>query len=139
VTDADLVLSRIDSDNFAGGRIRLDLEAAERAVQEIVGVPLGIDTVEAAVSVVEIVDETMANAARVHAAELGRELSEHVLVAFGGAAPLHAGRLAEKLGISRIIIPQNAGVGSALGFLRAPIAFDLVHTAHTPLHEFDAR
>src|SRR5690606_8107438 len=89
VTDADLVLSRIDSDNFAGGRIRLDLEAAERAVEEIVGAPLGIDTVEAAVSVVEIVDETMANAARVHAAELGRELSEHVLVAFGGAAPLH--------------------------------------------------
>ncbi|SMH29598.1 hydantoinase/oxoprolinase family protein [Mesorhizobium australicum] len=138
VTDSDLVLSRLDPDNFAGGSIRLDRAGAERALLAEVGDPISVDAVEAAFGVVEIVDETMANAARVHAAELGRELSEHVMIAFGGAAPLHAGRLAEKLGISSFIVPRNAGVGSALGFLRAPMAFDVVQTALTRLGEFDA-
>jgi len=136
VTDADLVLSRLDPDNFAGGSIVLDGPAAGTALKEAIGAPLSLGEAEAAFGVVEIVDETMANAARVHAAELGRELPEHVIIAFGGAAPLHAGRLAEKLGISRYIVPRNAGVGSALGFLRAPMAFDLVQTALTRLEDF---
>lgn len=137
VTDSDLVLSRLDPDNFAGGSIRLDSPAAAEALGQTIGDPLSMDEAQAAFGVVEIVDETMANAARVHAAELGRELPEHVIIAFGGAAPLHAGRLAEKLGVSRYIVPRNAGVGSALGFLRAPMAFDLVQTALTRLHDFD--
>jgi N-methylhydantoinase A len=86
-----------------------------------VGVPLGLATGVAAYGVVEIVDENMANAARVHAVERGLAVRDHVLVAFGGAAPLHA--LAEKLAIDRIIVPADAGVGSAIGFLRAPAAY----------------
>ncbi|MEM5346106.1 hydantoinase/oxoprolinase family protein [Paraburkholderia azotifigens] len=138
VTDSDLIMGRLDPHNFAGGRIVLDTSASEAALKRVLGDALSLDATEAAFGVVEIVDETMANAARVHAAELGRELSEHVIIAFGGAAPLHAGRLAEKLGIDTIIIPRNAGVGSALGFLRAPIAVDLVQTAVTSLANFDA-
>ncbi|WP_051482128.1 hydantoinase/oxoprolinase family protein [Paraburkholderia nodosa] len=138
VTDSDLIMGRLDPHNFAGGRMPLNTSASEVAIERVIGDALSLSTTESAFGVVEIVDETMANAARVHAAELGRELSEHVIIAFGGAAPLHAGRLAEKLGIDTIIIPRNAGVGSALGFLRAPIAVDLVQTAVTSLTSFDA-
>eukprot|EP01036_Dinobryon_divergens_P008275 gene8275-11050_t len=72
----------------------------------------------------EVVDENMANAARVHAVENGEDLSTYTMIAFGGAAPLHAGRLCEKLGVARCLIPQGAGVGSAIGFLRAPFSFE---------------
>ena len=92
----------------------------------------------AAYGVGEIVDENMANAARVHAVERGVVVKDHTLVAFGGAAPLHAARLAEKLGISRIIVPPDAGVGSAVGFLRAPIAYELVRSRYMRLDRFDA-
>src|SRR5690606_11711041 len=88
--------------------------------------------------VVEIVDENMANAARVHAVERGAEVRARTLVAFGGAAPLHAARLAEKLGIRRIIVPSGAGVGSAIGFLEAPAAFELVRSLYMRLCRFDA-
>ena len=76
----------------------------------------------------EIVDENMANAARVHAVERGKTLADRTLIAFGGAAPLHAARLAEKLGMDRIVVPPSAGVGSAVGFLRAPIAYEVVRS-----------
>ena len=72
----------------------------------------------------------MANAARVHAIERGVAIGERTLVAFGGAAPLHASRIAEKLGICRIIVPPDAGVGSAVGFLAAPAAYELVRSRH---------
>jgi N-methylhydantoinase A len=126
VTDADLLLGRINPDRFAAGTIRLAREPAEAAFHAQIGRRSGMDALEAAYATVEMVDETMANAARVHASELGRELATHTLVAFGGAAPLHAARLAEKLGITRVIVPRSAGVGSALGFLRAPLAFGVV-------------
>jgi N-methylhydantoinase A len=136
VTDADAALGRLDPSRFAGGSIGLDVGRAEAAVG---GAIAGMAPRQGAVGIAEIVDETMANAARVHAVENGKDTAGRAMIAFGGAAPLHAGRLAEKLGISRIIVPKNAGVGSALGFLRAPVAFDLVHTALTPLRDFDAR
>ena len=81
----------------------------------------------------------MANAARVHAIERGKVIGDCTLIAFGGAAPLHAARLAEKLGIARVIVPPNAGVGSAVGFLRAPIAYERVHSRYMRLDTFDAR
>ncbi|MGH8702007.1 MAG: hydantoinase/oxoprolinase family protein [Burkholderiales bacterium] len=139
VTDADLVIGKIDPERFAAGTIRLDRDAAEGALASSVGGKLGISTVEAALGVVELVDETMANAVRVHAAELGRDLAAHSIVAFGGAAPLHAARIAEKLGISRIIVPQAAGVGSAVGFLRAPMAYDVVVSRPLRLDAYDAK
>jgi len=75
----------------------------------------------------------MANAARVHAIERGKEPSEYTMIAFGGGAPLHAARLAEKLGIARVIVPVNAGVGSAVGFLRAPVAYQVVKSYRSGL------
>jgi N-methylhydantoinase A len=93
---------------------------------------------QAAVAVAEIVDENMANAARVHAVERGVAIGERTLVAFGGAAPLHASRLAEKLGIARIIVPPDAGVGSAVGFLAAPAAYEIVRSRYMRLDTFDA-
>lgn len=138
VTDADLVLGRIDAGAFAGGHMQLRPELAEAAIRARVGEPLGLDTSDAAYAICETIDETMANAARVYSVERGRNLSEHTIVAFGGAAPLHAARLAEKLGISQVIVPRNPGVGSALGFMCAPIAYEAIRSHYVPLHEIDA-
>jgi len=138
VTDADFVIGKIDPERFAAGTIRLDRRSAEKAFEGGISRELGISSLEAALGAVELVDETMANAARVHAAELGKDLSRHSIVAFGGAAPLHAARIAEKLGISRVIVPQAAGVGSAVGFLRAPMAYDVVISRPIRLDSYDA-
>ena len=128
VTDADVVLGRIDPASFAGGKIGLWPERASQAVMHDIGTPLHMAADEAARGIAEIVDETMASAARVHAVENGKDTAERTLIAFGGAAPLHAARLAQKLGIARVVIPVDAGVGSAHGFLDAPIAYEVVRT-----------
>lgn len=138
VTDADLVLGRIDGLNFAGGSLRLDAEQSALALKQAVGEPLGLSVPKTALGISEIVDENMANAARIHAVERGKTLNRRTLVAFGGAAPLHATRLADKIGIDQIIIPTGAGVGSAVGFLRAPISFEVVRSRYMRLSEFDA-
>ncbi len=137
VTDADLVLGKLDADNFAGGSIALYPDRAERALATALGEPLGMDPVEAAYGLAEVVDENMANAARVHAVENGEDISTYTMIAFGGAAPLHAARLCEKLGIARCLVPQGAGVGSAIGFLRAPFAFEANRTMLTRMSAFD--
>ena len=139
VTDADLVIGKIDAARFAGGKIAIDPASAERALVAGVGAKLaGMGAEQAAVAVAEIVDENMANAARVHAVERGVAIAERTLVAFGGAAPLHASRLAEKLGIHSIIVPPDAGVGSAVGFLAAPAAYEIVRSRYMRLDTFDA-
>ncbi|HEY8874524.1 MAG TPA: hydantoinase/oxoprolinase family protein, partial [Stellaceae bacterium] len=138
VTDADLLLGRIDPTGFSGGRMALDRAAADAAVQREVAVPLDLALSLAAFGVSEIVDENMANAARVHAIESGKDARGRTLVAFGGAAPLHAARLADKLGLDRVVVPSNAGVGSAVGFLRAPIAYEIVRSQLQRLDAFDA-
>ncbi len=133
VTDANLVLGRLDPDRFAGSALRLDRARAEQALREHVGQPLAMDAFWSAAGMSEVVEENMANAARVHAIERGQDLDGFTMIAFGGAAPLHAGRLAQKLGIRRVLIPSGAGVGSAIGFLRAPIAFEVVGSELRPL------
>jgi N-methylhydantoinase A len=138
VTDADLLLGRIDPTGFSGGRMALDRAAADAAMQREVGDKLDLALELAAFGVSEIVDENMANAARVHAIESGKDARGRTLVAFGGAAPLHAARMADKLGLDRVLIPSNAGVGSAVGFLRAPIAYEVVRTQLQRLDNFDA-
>src|SRR5215467_9128831 len=138
VTDADLLIGKIDPARFAGGKISIDPAAAERALEAGIGAPRAMAAEQAAVAVAEIVDENMANAARVHAVERGVAIRERTLVAFGGAAPLHASRLAEKLGIGRIIVPPDAGVGSAIGFLAAPAAYEIVRSHYMRLDAFDA-
>ena len=128
VTDANVALGRIDPDSFAGGTLRLDRAAAERAVLGTIGKPLDLNASWAAAGVGEIVEENMASAARVHAIERGRSPERCTMIAFGGAAPLHAARLAAKLGMNRVLVPVDASVGSAVGFLRAPVAFEVVRS-----------
>jgi len=137
VTDADLVLGKLDPENFAGGSIKLFPDASRTAIAKYVGTKLDMDAVEAAFGISEVVDENMANAARVHAVENGEDLSAYTMIAFGGAAPLHAGRLAEKLGVERLLIPPGAGVGSAIGFLRAPFSFEANRSVYMKLSDFD--
>ncbi len=137
VTDADLVLGKLDPDRFAGGRIFLDEGCAQASLRQVIGEPLDLSDHWPAAGVSEMVEENMANAARVHAVERGKTVSEYTMVAFGGAAPLHAARLAEKLGMSRVVVPSGAGVGSAIGFLQAPVAFQVVRSLRVALDAVD--
>lgn len=137
VTDADLVLGKLDPDNFAGGSIQLHPENSKGALKSTLGDTLNMSAQTAAFGLSEVVDENMANAARVHAVENGEDLSEYTMIAFGGAAPLHAGRLCEKLGVDRLLVPTGAGVGSAIGFLRAPFSFEANRSVYMKLSAFE--
>jgi N-methylhydantoinase A len=137
VTDADLILGKLDPDNFAGGSIKLDKASSASALDNVLGKPLDMDSQTAAYGLAEVVDENMANAARVHAVENGEDLSDYTMIAFGGAAPLHAARLCEKLGIDRLLVPPGAGVGSAIGFLRAPFSFEANRSVYMRLSDFN--
>jgi len=137
VTDADLALGRIDPGAFAGGSLALDSSAAGAAIDRSIAQPLALTTPLAALAVSEMVDENMASAARVHAVERGKSLNECTLVAFGGAAPLHAARVAAKLGIRRIVVPTSAGVGSAIGMLTAPVSYEVARSLYQRVRELD--
>ena len=137
VTDADLLLGRLDGDNFAGGSINLNVEKSKAALGKEIGEALSMEPIESAFGVSEVVDENMANAARMHAVENGEDLAEFTMIAFGGAAPLHAARLCQKLGIKKFIVPSGAGVGSAIGFLRAPFSFEATKSVFMPLGKFN--
>ena len=137
VTDADVVLGRIDPELFAGGAIGLDRSRAENAIGTRVGSKLGLDASVAALGVSEMVDENMSNAARTHAIEWGKGLSGRTVIAFGGSAPIHAARLADKLELDRFLVPGDAGVGSAVGFLLAPISYEVVRSRYMRLSRFD--
>ena len=138
VTDANLLLGRLDPDNFAGGAIPLCVDASRAALDTRLSGPLGLEAGEAAFGVTEMVDENMANAARVHAVENGKDISAFTMIAFGGGAPLHACRLCEKLGVSALIVPPGAGVGSAIGFLKAPFSYEATKGLFQRLESFDA-
>jgi N-methylhydantoinase A len=137
VTDANLLLGRYDAERFAGRTMRLDEAASRVAVAGAVGEKLGLEPEMAALGVVEMVDENMSNAARVHAIESGKSQEGRVLIAFGGGGPVHATRIAEKIGIDRILVPSGAGVGSAIGFLRAPVGYEVVRSLYQRLDTLD--
>jgi N-methylhydantoinase A len=137
VTDANLALGRYDPGSFAGGSLRLHPERARDALAAEVGGPLGLSAEMAALGVVEMVDETMANAARVHAIESGKSFEGRAIIAFGGGGPVHGCRVAEKVGVRRILVPTGAGVGSAIGFLRAPVAYEVVRSLYQRFANFD--
>jgi N-methylhydantoinase A len=137
VTDADLILGYLDPDFFLGGKMRLDRGAAVRAIEERIARPLGLDPVEAAWGIHQVVNENMANAARVHAIERGKDPRAYPLFAFGGAGPVHAYRVAHALGVPGFLAPLGAGATSAFGFLCAPLSFDLVRSLYGRLDELD--
>jgi len=137
VTDANLLLGRYDPVRFAGGTMQLDTAAARDALAAQVGGKLALGPEMAALGVIEMVDENMANAARVHAIESGKTYEGRTLIAFGGGGPVHACRVAEKLGVGRVLVPSGAGVGSAIGFLRAPVGYEVVRSLYQRFSSFD--
>ena len=137
VTDVDLLLGYLDAEYFLGGEMKLDVEAARRGVEEQIAQPLGVSYIQAVWGIHDLINETMAAAAKTHIAERGGNPKVVTLAAFGGAGPVHAYGLAYKLGAPRVIVPPNAGVGSAMGFFTAPRAFDLVRSHKAPLASLD--
>src|SRR5881296_1733559 len=129
VTDADLLLGYLDPNFFLGGRMRLDADAASRAVEDKIAKPMGLSLTEAAWGIHRVVNENMAAAARVHGIERGRDLRAYPLFAFGGAGPVHAWHVGRILKVPRVLVPFGAGAMSAYGLLAAPLAFDFVRTA----------
>ena len=137
MTDANLVLGRYDPARFAGGNLQLHPEPARGALAADVGEKLGLSPEMAALGVIEMVDENMSNAARVHAIESGKSYEGRTLIAFGGGGPVHGFRVAEKIGIDRVLVPSGAGVGSAIGFLRAPVGYEVVRSLYQRFRTFD--
>ena len=137
VTDADLVLGYLDPNYFLGGAMVLDKAASENAIIENVARPLETGLIEAALGIHDLINETMAAAAKTHIAEKGGNPKIVTISAFGGAGPVHAYGLAKKIGAPRILVPPLAGVGSALGFFTAPIAFDLSRSHRVNLADAD--
>jgi N-methylhydantoinase A len=137
VTDADLVLGYLDPHFFLGGQMPLDIEAARSAIEERVAGPLGLGVTQAAWGIHQVVNENMANAARIHTIERGKNARQFPILAFGGAGPVHACGVAGILHTPTIILPLGAGVASTLGFLTAPLSFDFVRTSIEPLDEID--
>jgi N-methylhydantoinase A len=137
VTDADVVLGYLDPDYFLGGRMRLNRDKAEAAIALYVARPLGVSTMQAAWGIHQVVNETMASAARIHAVERGRDPRDFPLFAFGGAGPVHAGRVAEILRSPAVVSPVGAGITSTVGFLSAPLAFDFVRSHYGRLEATD--
>lgn len=138
VTDADVVLGNIDPDAFAEGRLTIDCDAAAEAVRGSVADRLSLDVGEAAHGICQIVDENMASAGRMHAVESGKGLEDRVMIAFGGNGPLHATRVARRAGVRSILVPPDPGVGSAVGFLHAPVSFEIVRSKYTTLAALDS-
>jgi N-methylhydantoinase A len=137
VTDADLVLGYLSPDYFLGGKMRLNLEKAKQVIEEKIARPLQVDLLRAAWGIHQVVNENMANAARIHLVEKGRDPRDYSLIAFGGAGPVHAYRVAERLKLKTLLCPLAAGVTSAFGMLTAPLAFDFVQSYVTSLSDLD--
>jgi N-methylhydantoinase A len=137
VTDADLLLGYLDENYFLGGEMKLDKEAARHGVQEKIADPLGVPFIQAVWGIHDLINETMAAAAKTHMAEKGGNPKVATVIAFGGAGPVHAYGLAGKLGSPELLVPPNAGVGSALGFFTAPRAFDLLRSHKVALYDAD--
>jgi N-methylhydantoinase A len=128
VTDANLVLGYLNPAYFLGGRMTLDVAAAEAAVDRDIGGPLGVSTVTAAYGIHQVVNESMIAATRIHVAERGADPRRLMLISFGGAGPIHAHQIARALKMRGYIVPAGAGVTSALGFLTAPASFDFARS-----------
>ena len=136
VTDADLMLGYLDANYFLGGKMKLDLDGTKKALQRL-GKPLKMSAEQVAWGIHQIVNENMANAARAHLSERGKDPRRMPMFAFGGAGPVHGYRVAEILRLPALISPFGAGVGSTFGLLSAPLAFDFVRSAYSRMDQLD--
>ncbi|MBT5264745.1 MAG: hydantoinase/oxoprolinase family protein [Rhodospirillaceae bacterium] len=137
VTDANLVLGRLDASSLLGGDLPIDYARAEAAIAEKVGAPLGLGVEEAAAAIIAVVNNAMAEALRIVSVERGHDAREFALICFGGAGPLHASALAEELEIAQVVVPPIPGAFSALGLVGSDIRRDYGRTFFTPLDEAD--
>ncbi|QHE84686.1 hydantoinase/oxoprolinase family protein [Hydrogenophaga sp. BPS33] len=137
VTDANVVLGYLNPAFFLGGAMKLDADAARKALAIEVADPLGVSIDQAAWRVHDLVTENMASAIRVHMTEKGVDPERFTLVAFGGGGPVHGYTLARRLGVRRLLVPPSAGIASALGLLVSPVSFDVVRTVRIPLSDQD--
>jgi N-methylhydantoinase A len=135
ITDCNLILGFLSEDNFLGGRMRLDLAKARQAVEERVAKPLGMSVEDAAAGIIHIIDVKMEEAIKSISTMRGHDLRDFMLLAFGGAGPLHAGRIARDLNMAGVIVPLYPGVYSAIGLLMSDVKHDYVQSRMTPLRE----
>ncbi|CAN0286798.1 unnamed protein product, partial [Phaeothamnion confervicola] len=138
ITDCNLALGTLSKDNFLGGRMRLDADKAQAAIEERIAKPLGMDVAAAAEGIIRIIDVKMEEAIKAISTMRGHDLRDFMLLAFGGAGPLHAGRIARDLGMAGIIVPLYPGVYSAIGLLMSDVKHDYVQSRMTPLSELSA-
>jgi N-methylhydantoinase A len=137
VTDAHVALGRVREEFFLGGEMELDTAGATEAVTEHVAEPLEMDTVDAALGVLDIVNNNMANAIRAKTVQKGRDPGAFTLVAFGGAGPMHAADVARELGVERTLVPANPGVLSAVGLSTTDLQYDYINTEFTLVENAD--
>jgi N-methylhydantoinase A len=135
ITDCNLVLGYLGEDNFLGGRMRLDAAKARAAIEAAVAKPLGLDVAEAAEGIVRVIDVKMEEAIKAISTMRGHDLRDFMLLAFGGAGPLHAGRIARDLGMAGVIVPLYPGVFSAIGLLLSDVKHDYIRSKLSPLSE----
>jgi N-methylhydantoinase A len=136
VTDANVVLGRLDKDNFLGGAMPLDADAAAKAI-EALAAELGLSRLEAAEGTLTVVNSNMANAIRSKTVQKGIDPRDYALVAFGGAGPLHGAEVARMLGIPEVIVPRYPGITSAMGLLTTDLKYDIVRTEFQVSTSFD--
>ena len=138
VTDANLLLGRIDPGAIGGLDSPVDIDDVRRIVREKIGAPLGLDEAEAAAAILKVVDHQMAGAARLVSVDKGHDPRDFALFAFGGAGPMHATAIARELGVPHVLVPRFPGITSALGCVLADVRHDFVRTLHQPLEDVDA-
>jgi N-methylhydantoinase A len=139
ITDCNLVLGYLSEDNFLGGRMRLDAGAARQAMEQRIAQPLDMTVSKAADGIIRIIDVKMEEAIKAISTMRGHDLRDFMLLAFGGAGPLHAGRMARDLGMAGIIVPLYPGVYSAIGLLMSDVKHDYIQSKMTPLTELTAQ
>ena len=137
VTDADVIQGFIVPEHFAEGRLEIDVTKAQTALVNDIGQQFGFDATMSGHAISEFVDENMASAGRMHAVESGKDLARRLMIVFGGNGPLHATRVARRAQVERILVPPDPGVGSAVGFLYAPVSFELIRSRYTTLETLD--
>src|SRR6266545_759826 len=138
ITDCNLVMGHLSAENFLGGRMRLDAEAARRAVETKIAKPLGMGVEEAAEGIVRIIDVKMEEAIKAISTMRGHDLRDFMLLAFGGAGPVHAGRMARDLGMAGVIVPLYPGVYSAIGLIMSDVKHDYIQSKMTAIDALSA-